>query len=57
MHSHDSFSLVQREISEGNTERAAVLSERARVWAWTLFNELIQNGAEKPEACCEPDEK
>ena len=49
--------LVQREISEGNTERAADLSERARVRAWTLFNELIQNGAEKPEGYCEPDKK
>ena len=46
--------LVQREIAAGSLDRAAQLSERARVAAWTLFNELITAGASKPEGYCEP---
>jgi len=46
--------LVQREIEAKSLERAAELSERARVRAWKLFNELIAHGAEKPERFTEP---
>ncbi len=46
--------LVQREIAAGNLERASDLSERARVRAWNLFNELVRCGARKPEGYCEP---
>jgi hypothetical protein len=45
--------LVQREIAAGNTERATELSERARVRAWTMFNDLIRIGAKKPEGYCD----
>ncbi|HUR45519.1 MAG TPA: hypothetical protein VMZ27_06515, partial [Candidatus Saccharimonadales bacterium] len=48
--------LVQREIAAGNSERALDLSERARVRAWTLLNDLIRYGAQKPEGYCEPDD-
>ena len=46
--------LVQREIAAGSLDRASHLSERARVAAWTLFNELITAGASKPEGYREP---
>ena len=46
--------LVQREIERGSTERACDLSERARVAAWTLFNDMVSEGASKPEGYCEP---
>jgi hypothetical protein len=47
--------LVQRELDDGMPERAKELSERARVAAWTLFNEMIEEGASKPDGYCEPD--
>ena len=49
--------LLQREM-EGQTDRhrALDLAERARRRAWALFNELIENGARKPEGYCEPEE-
>jgi hypothetical protein len=47
--------LVQREIEAGHHERAKELSERARVRAWNMFNQLIEFGAKKPEGYCEPD--
>ena len=34
--------LVQREIDTRSTQRAAELSERARVAAWDLFNDLTR---------------
>jgi hypothetical protein len=46
--------LVQREIDAKSLERARELSERARVRAWKLFNELLSHGAEKPEGYTEP---
>lgn len=46
--------LVQREIEAGAVDRARQLSERARVAAWTMFNEMIEAGASKPEDYCEP---
>lgn len=48
--------LVQRELAAGQQDRARELSERARVRAWQLFNELTRLGAKKPEGYCEPDE-
>ena len=48
--------LVQREIAAGNLERARDFSERARLRARTLFNDLILCGAQKPEGYCEPDD-
>ena len=47
--------LVQREIAIGRLERATGLSERARNAAWSMFNEMIEAGASKPEGYCEPD--
>lgn len=41
--------LVQRELADGNSKRAAALAERTRVRAWELFNEVIESGALKPE--------
>ncbi len=49
--------LVQREISLRNVERATHLSERARLRAWNLFNDMVQAGARKPPNYCEPDEE
>ncbi len=49
--------LVQREIAAGHSERACDLSERARIGAWALFNELIRCGAQKPEGYCEPNDE
>jgi len=46
--------LLQREIPGGSMERASDLSERARVAAWTLFNEMVAAGASKPDGYCEP---
>ena len=46
--------LVQRAIAEGALDRASQLSERARVAAWTLFNDMLAAGASKPEGYCEP---
>jgi hypothetical protein len=48
--------LVQREIAGGKHERATDLSERARIRAWKMFNEMIALGAKKPENYCEPDD-
>ena len=48
--------LVQREIAARRQERATELSERARVRAWNMFNELVSLGAKKPDGYCEPDE-
>ena len=48
--------LVQRELAAGQHARARELSERARVRAWQLFNELLRLGAKKPERYREPDE-
>jgi hypothetical protein len=48
--------LVQRELEAGHKERARDLTERARVRAWTMFNDLIRLGAKKPDEYCEPDE-
>ena len=47
--------LVQRELSRGDTERAADLVEKARKRAWILLNELFDSGAEKPDGYTEPD--
>ena len=49
--------LVQREITAGNLERASHLSERARKRAWKMLNEMFEYGAEKPMGYCEPEEK
>ena|SRR5258708_1753229 len=45
--------LVQRAIREGSFERARALSERARVAAYSLFNELLIAGAQN--AACDPE--
>jgi len=47
--------LVQRQLDGGGIERAKVLSERARVAAWGLFNAIVECGAEKPADYREPD--
>lgn len=42
--------LIQRELRPtSENARAIELTERARRRAWELFNELIVQGAEKPE--------
>jgi hypothetical protein len=48
--------LVQREIEAGDKARALDLSERARVRAWTMFNDLLRLGAKKPDGYTLPDE-
>jgi hypothetical protein len=55
IHMNHHGTLVQREISAGNLERASHLAERARKRAWLMLNELFEYGAEKPEGYCEPD--
>jgi hypothetical protein len=47
--------LVQREIKGGSMERACDLSERARVAACALFNDMVSEGAAKPDGYCERD--
>ena len=47
--------LIQRELAgKDGCERALDLAERARKRAWTLFNELVEQGARKPENYQEP---
>jgi hypothetical protein len=47
--------LIQRELGSAPPARAAELSERSRVAAWALFNELVACGAAKPPGYTEPD--
>ena len=47
--------LLQRELDPDLNSRAFDLSERARVSAWTMFNEMVDAGAQKPEGYREPD--
>lgn len=47
--------LVPREIKQGNVQRAANLSERARKRSWNMFNQMIDAGAKKPPRYREPD--
>jgi hypothetical protein len=48
--------LIQREIEPTKTNaRALDLAERARRRAFALFNELVENGAMKPEGYAEPE--
>ena len=57
LHINHLHTLVQREL-EGRGikyERARSLSERARVRAWKMLNEMFAAGAKKPEGYCEPD--
>lgn len=54
IHMNHHGTLIQRELSAGNFERASHLSERARKRAWAMLNELFTYGAEKPAGYCEP---
>jgi len=47
--------LLQRELDPRKELRAVDLSERARVRAWNMFNEMIKAGAKKPEKYMEPE--
>jgi hypothetical protein len=47
--------LLQRELNPMENVRATGLSERARVRAWNMFNEMIAAGAQKPKGYCEPE--
>ena len=47
--------LVQREIDAGALNRAKELSERARQRAWTIFNEMLAAGADRPDGYVESD--
>jgi hypothetical protein len=47
--------LVQRELKDGNFARAQDLSNRARMRAWDLLNELFSAGASKPDGYAEPE--
>ena len=49
--------LVQREIRHGSRLRALALAERARRRACTMFNEMIDRGAEKPDGYAEPGDE
>ena len=57
LHMNHLGTLVQRELPTtiGNA-RAIDLSERARRRAWTLFNELVEHGATKPEGYRDRDQ-
>ncbi len=60
LHMNHHQTLIQRELVGKKEDRAMDLSERSRMRAWRLFNELITAGARKPEGYCErnePDEK
>jgi hypothetical protein len=46
--------LVQREIDTKSVARAKELSERARMQAWRMFNEMVAQGADKPKGYAEP---
>ena len=56
LHANHLNTLVQREITAGNLERARELSERARNRAWMLFKEMVAAGDRKPEGFAEPSE-
>jgi hypothetical protein len=48
--------LIQRELEPTKSNaRALDLAERSRRRAWELFNELVENGAQKPANYCEPE--
>lgn len=49
-------SLVQREIDWGNPKRAKLLSERARLLAWSLVASMVRSGAKKPSGYPRADE-
>jgi hypothetical protein len=50
--------LIQWEIEPTiSNARVLDLAERARRRAWALFNELVENGAMKPEGYAEPETK
>ena len=55
LHMNHLGTLVQRELASGNNIRAQELTERARVRAWTLLNELFDIGVPKPEGYAEPE--
>lgn len=54
IHMNHLGALVQREIADGDLERAAKLSERSRQRAWVMLNEMFAAGALKPEGYAEP---
>ena len=54
LHMNHLGTLVQRELDAGNRSRAQDLSERARIRAWTLLNDLFDAGAQKPSGYAEP---
>jgi hypothetical protein len=53
LHINHLNTLVQREIAAKSLDRAADLSERARKRAWTMFNEMVSAGAQKPPGYAE----
>ena len=55
LHMNHLGTLAQREIADGNLERASHLSERARRRAWKLLDELFEAGAVKPDGYAEPE--
>ncbi|GHU11979.1 hypothetical protein FACS1894185_6050 [Betaproteobacteria bacterium] len=54
LHMNHLGTLVQRELNVGNVVHAQDLSERARMRAWELLNEIFAAGASKPEGYAEP---
>ena len=55
IHMNHLQTLVQRELAGKKEARALDLSERSRVRAWRLFNELVAAGARKPDGYREPN--
>lgn len=55
VHMNHHGTLIQREIPNGDLNRAVQLSERARKRAWKMLNEMFELGAEKPEGYYEPN--
>ena len=54
LHMNHLGTLTQRELEAGNFPRAHDLSERARIRAWSLLNELFDLGVPRPEGYAHP---
>ena len=56
LHMNHLGTLLNRELTPTKEHARAIdLAERARRRAWTLFNELVERGARKPDGYREPD--
>jgi len=58
LHMQNLGTLIRRELppTEKST-RALDLADRIEQRAWTLFNELLEHGAKKPDGYQEPEQE